>query len=118
MLTAFVDGEFRQHSFLLFVFVFILFIRRICGCFGIHSSPSFIEDGAACGLERHTVRFSQYHRLVILAIRIEDGQETLHNQLIHFLLVLVQAGDASCLSRRDDGMVVGDLAIVKYALAL
>ena len=63
-------------------------------------------------LERHILHCSQHGSLTDFAVGIEIGYKMQGNQVKHFLLVRVHT--IGTLSRRDDGMVVGNLLVVKY----
>ena len=81
-----------------------------------HCLPSIVGGHTSGGLELHLFHLSQDGGGIEETVGVESSYEPSGYQVIHLLLHLAHtSGGNSC---GDDGMVVRDLAVVKYLLAL
>ena len=86
--------------------------------------PRFLVDGAptrgchhlARSLESDPSGIGKHRGLHELAVGVEGGYEAAGDQMVELTLVAHQGRGR--LPGRDDGMVVGDLGVVKHLLAL
>ena len=101
---AFAEG--RKH---------LLFFRFVIGfLFGKDFAPTLFQHFASCHLKRYIARAREDGGVSHLARRIERCDETQSNHVIDLALQVSEVVGA--LPRRDNSMVIRDLAIIKDLL--
>ena len=115
------DDEVREKRFLRLFCVGglprgVALVRRLrCIPFEYHS-PSRLKDLLARRLELHPLDSTLDRGRTDLAVGVEDCYKVPSYEVVHLLLPLREPSGA--LTRRDDGMVVGDLLVIEYLLVL
>ena len=77
---------------------------------GVEDGPAGLDDADAPGAERDLVRLAEDGRHLADARRVEGGDEAEDDGVVH--LLERRAEGAGGLAGGDDGVVVGDLAVV------
>ena len=103
--------DFRQQLLLETVFR-LLILRAIA----VDFFPAGSDDRLAAGHKARAPDFCAQSQLLIFVSREKHSQEAFHNQVIDFEFLSRQLPYLDDLFRRDDGMVIGNFAVVDERL--
>jgi len=109
MWSTFTFHENRQGVFFLFRFFFFFSFAFIK-----NNPPTRLKDLFARDFKFHFFHFAQYGGGRYFTIGIEISNKPAGYQVVNPFFVIRQSGRLN--TGRDDGMVIGNLAIIKYFL--